>query len=172
VFLLDRAEEFAEGRVESAAIGGGKGAQKGRLVFRVRGDRPVDRALAFARQPDEGASPIRWVRAPLQEAGFGQAVEALGHAAGGEHGRSHQFRRIELVRGAGSAKRGQKVEPAWLQAVGGEALGELRLGKARGSKQAAEGTEGLDVEVRALLSPLGLDAVDVIRHAFSILLGK
>jgi hypothetical protein len=46
--------------------------------------------------------------------------------------------------------------------VGGQPFGEFRLGEDRGTEQAAEGAERFDVEVGALASPLGLDAVDVI----------
>jgi hypothetical protein len=63
------------------------------------------------------------------------------------------------------AQRG--VEPAGLQAVSDEHLGESGIGHVRESKEACQQSERGDVQVRTLSTPLLEEGVDVVGRAFS-----
>ena len=114
---------------------------------------------------------VRRTSVPLRSLGSGRrsispalfhAVEPLGHPARGEKGRAHEACRVELVGCAGTAQRGEEVEPALLQPVLRESLRELVVGEMDDAEEPAVEAERSDVQVGALPPPLRQDLVHVV----------
>lgn len=94
---LENGEKRSQEAVERGPLTWRERAEEALLVRHVGLDGLVDRRLTVPREPDERAPAICRVGSAHDEAGLGQAVEALGHTARREHGRPHQLGGVELV---------------------------------------------------------------------------
>ena len=118
--------------------------------------------LPAAGKPHERSSPVVGVGASLDQSGVFHSVEPLGHPARGEERCTHQARRVELVGCAGTAERGEEVEPSLLQPVLLESLGELLVGEVDDAEEPAVNAERSDVQLGTLPAPLRDDLVHVV----------
>lgn len=118
--------------------------------------------FAAACQPYEGASAVVGVWAAFDQAGVGETVKPLGHPPGGEQHRLHQLGGLQRIGLSGAAEGGQQVEPARLEPVGRQGLGEGGVGQVRSPEQAPQQGERGQVEVGPLPPPRLDDPVHMI----------
>jgi hypothetical protein len=159
---LEFGQELSEQLVERALLGCRQASEEVFFVRNMSLQRSVDCRLAAPREADEHTAAIVGVGPAFDQAGLNQAVEPLGHPGGGEHGRPHQVGRLELIRLAGPAQRGEKVEPTRLEAMLSKLSGQHSVGQLGHPEQAAVQAECRNADVRTLAPPLSEDLVDVV----------
>jgi NADPH:quinone reductase-like Zn-dependent oxidoreductase len=157
-------QERPEQLVKGALLGQVERGEELLLVGEVDREQSVDRDLAAAGQPDEGASAVVGVWSSLDQAGVGETVEPLGHAAGGQHHRPHQLRGLQRIGFTGAPQGGEQVEPAGLEPLGRELLAENGVGEMDGPEQARQHRQRGHVEIGPLPPPPLDDPVHVIGH--------
>ena len=154
--LLELGHEGSKQALEGGPIGRGERSEQPFFVREMGCEGAVDRRLPPAGEPDENSSSVSRVGRPFHEAGPDEAIDALGHAAGGKHRRFHQLRGIQLVRFAGTTQRREEVEPPGLQLVVGETLRERSVRQVRRAEEPAEQPDRRRVEIGSLRRRLWL----------------
>jgi len=126
---VERDEQLAEERGEILALRFGEGGEQPLFVLKVRLDGAVDEGAPVVREHDESPAPISGVGLTANQSLRLQAVEELGHAAGGDHHRA-----AELASREGrlrAAQRGEDVEVGAGKAMLCEDAIELALDECR-----------------------------------------
>jgi hypothetical protein len=125
-------------------------------------DGMVDEITPFRRERDQFPAAVRRVRlAPDQPARL-EAVEALRHAARGDHRRAAELARGQPVWGARAAQRRENVEVRTRQLMLREHWLELALGESGDAGDTPYDAHRRRIEVGSLMAPLGGDPVNGI----------
>lgn len=140
------------------ALGCGEVGEQPLFVLEVCLDGAVDDGATLVGERDESPASISRIRFPADQPERLEAVEALRHAAGGDHRRAAEFAGCEGR--SPPAEGGQDVEVAAGQPVLSEDALELALDECRQARDAADDLHRGGVEVGSLASPLGGDPVD------------
>jgi hypothetical protein len=84
------------------------------FVAEVDLEEGVDRGLATACQPHEGASAVVGIWAAFDQAGVGKTVKPLGHPPEGEQHRLHQLGGLQRIGLSGAAEGASRSnQPGW-----------------------------------------------------------
>lgn len=131
----------------------------------------VDEIAPGGGECDDASATVGLADAAHHVARAFEAVEALGHASGRDHGGGREFAGGALTRFSGATQSGEDVEVAFGESVpavqGGQFLGE---GCAE-PVQATEDAQGCDVQFGTLSAPLRLyarDLVKLFRHPYTV----
>ena len=159
---LEAAQQGAEQAGHRALVRGRQSVEQAALALQQVGQRAVDGLAATRRERHQHAAAIVRIGLALDQAAGGEAVDAIGHRAGGDVGLGEQPPRGQPVGLAGAAQRGQDIELPAGQLVRGEGVGPRAVEPLSQAGDPAHHLHRRQVQIRPFAGPCRDDAVDLV----------